>query len=136
MRVCTLLLAFVILSAPAMGSSDTTAALSEDRKINLLIEFVARSGLTFERNGKEYSASDAAKHLADKRNYAGSRLKTANDFIEQIASRSSITGKDYFVRSSNGQTTPSRAWLMQELRRIEQHDDPRTTNPASVRASP
>jgi DNA polymerase elongation subunit (family B) len=49
---------------------------------------------------------------------AGSRIKSANDFIDLIASKSSITGKPYQVILKNGSVINLRDLLYHELKKL------------------
>ncbi len=79
-----------------------------------LLSLVAKSNCTFIRNGKEYSAKEASEHLYKKFNYAKSRIKTTTDFIEKIASHSSITKKPYWVRCESKKHL-SKEWFTEKL---------------------
>lgn len=76
----------------------TTCLATDNWEIDYLLTFVEESGCTFIRNGKEYPSRQAKDHLAYKYNHVKSRIKTADDFIEKIASKSSISRKPYEVR--------------------------------------
>lgn len=93
--------------------------LSEAQKIERLIGFVHNlKDAVFIRNGEEYSAEQAAQHMQLKLKNAGSRVQTADEFIERCASRSFLSGKDYQIRLA-GRTRPSAEVLREELRKIE-----------------
>ena len=107
---------------PKKAIPKQTAAynIPEEEKINLLIKYVAGlQGATFIRNGDEYSAKAAAEHLQMKRKKAGSRIKTAREFIDGLASESSLSGEAYKIRMKDGKTYLCRDVLMKELQRIE-----------------
>ena len=91
----------------------------EKRKIEHLIDFIAECDYDFIRNGRKYSSDRAAAHMRMKVMKAGDRLKTARQFIDYIASRSSFSGRPYYVRDKNGKQTPSASWLRAELLRYE-----------------
>src|SRR5206468_5755486 len=93
--ICTLLLSAVIALAL---DSQTKAEIGE------LITYVETSGVRFIRNGTEYSGAGAAQHLRDKLGKAGNRVKTTEDFITGVASKSYITGKPYLVKFADGHT--------------------------------
>ena len=115
--VCAALFACAAFAAPTASS----ATLTESDKIDALIRAVQdRSDLQFVRNDVVYSAVDAAKHLRGKLSFAGSRVKTADDFIDHIGTGSSMSGKPYFVRFLDGKQMPSADFLRQELKRIVQ----------------
>ena len=84
-------------------------------EIDELISFVQTSGVRFIRNGKEYSAAQGAQHLRDKLSKAGDRVKTTDDFIAGIASKSYISGKPYLVKFADGHTQPTGDWLRAHL---------------------
>lgn len=85
-------------------------------EIDHLLSYVAASSCTFVRNGSEYGAVKARDHLADKYRFAGSRISTAEQFIEYLATKSSFSGEPYHVRCGSNDE-PSGAWLMAELKR-------------------
>src|SRR4051794_25371607 len=77
----------------------TTQPLTEDQKIESLIRTVDElKDATFIRNGTEYNCHAAAKHMRDKWEYGRKHIKTASDFIELAASKSSTSGKPYHIR--------------------------------------
>ena len=84
-------------------------------EIDELISFVQTSGVRFIRNGTEYSGAEGAQHLRDKLAKAGDRVKTTDDFIAGIASRSYISGKPYLVKFADGHTQPTGDWLRAHL---------------------
>lgn len=77
--------------------------LREKERIEYLIDHVgAMSDAVFIRNGKEYGAGTAARFLRRKWQANTDKVKTAEDFVEKIASRSSTTGAPYRIRMKNG----------------------------------
>jgi hypothetical protein len=109
--VCSAALAFTLphaaLAAPGNAASD---------EIDHLLSYVASSSCTFVRNGSEYGAVKAREHLADKYRFAGSRIATAEDFIQYLATKSSFSGEPYHVRCGKDDEL-SGAWLTAELKR-------------------
>jgi hypothetical protein len=100
-----------------------TTALSEKQKIEALIRRVAASkDLTFIRNGAPYDAAKAAAFLRRKWEANDSKVKTARDFIDEIASFSATSGKPYLIRLNDGRELRSRDFLLTELQRIEDND--------------
>jgi hypothetical protein len=70
----------------------------EEKRIEHLLQTVeSLNGSAFIRNGTEYDATDAGKHLRLKLKLAGERVKTAEDFIKICASRSSLSGGAYKI---------------------------------------
>ena len=73
-------------------------------------------GAKFVRNGTEYEAPAAASHLRLKLKAAGRKVKTAEDFIQYCASRSSISGEPYLIRFTDGTTVKSEAFFRNQLK--------------------
>jgi hypothetical protein len=100
--------------------------MTETKKIELLIETVERmEGAKFIRNGVEHETAEAAEHLRRKWKAAGDRIKTADDFIEHLASKSSTTGKPYEIRLPDGSVVASGPYLQERLREIQEPPPPK-----------
>lgn len=95
----------------------TALALDAQAKaeIDALIAFVQKSDVRFIRSGKEYSGTEGADHLRQKLAKAGNRVKTTDDFINGIASKSYLSGKPYLVKFPDGRTQPTGEWLKAHL---------------------
>lgn len=94
--------------------------LTEEQKITHLITFIRNlKGAIFVRNGDEHTAQAAADHLQMKREKAGARVKTAEEFIDKIASKSSMSGELYMIRFANGKVFPCQMVLSNELQKLE-----------------
>ena len=78
--------------------------------IAYLLDEVAKSHLTFIRNGTEYSGQEAADHVRSKYEYFKSRIKSPEDFIQVCASQSLVSGKPYLVSTAQGRI-PVAKWL-------------------------
>jgi len=86
--------------------------------INELLNTVENSEAVFIRNNTEHSPKEAVKHLKMKLNRAGSRIKTANDFIRVLATKSSFSGKAYMLRFSDGTMVESGLWFTNKLLKL------------------
>ncbi|MFN4082516.1 MAG: DUF5329 family protein [Bacteroidia bacterium] len=95
---------------------------AEQKKIEYLIDFIRKSNLTFIRNEQEFSGIAAAEHLEMKLSKAGSRIQTANDFIDRIASQSILTKKPYQVKLKNGSVINLRDLLYFELNKLNKQN--------------
>ncbi len=94
--------------------------LSEQVKIQSLIASVEQlPGAVFIRNGTEYDGHKAADHLRLKLKYAGKRVQTADQFITNLATGSSMSGKPYQIRFADGHTVESAVYFREQLKRIE-----------------
>ena len=100
----------MLTAAIAMALDSQTKA-----EIDELITYVQVSGVRFIRNGSEYSGTEGAQHLRDKLAGAGDRVKTTDDFIAGVASKSYLSGKPYLVKFADGHTQPTGEWLRAHL---------------------
>lgn len=95
--------------------------LTEKQKIaRLLAAIELQPGAKFIRNGTAYTPTEAADHLRLKLENAHKRVRTARDFIEKVASRSSVSGKDYLIELPDGRVLTTGQFLREELAKIEQ----------------
>jgi hypothetical protein len=89
-------------------------------RIEKLIQFVeTRKNMKFVRNGTEYSCADAAKFLRGKLESMGEDVTTAREFIERIASKSSMSGEPYHVKFADGRSMLASQFLSDELKRLD-----------------
>jgi hypothetical protein len=94
--------------------------LSEQQKIDRLIAYIGGlQGAVFIRNGDEHTPAEAVAHLQMKREKAGDRVKTADDFIRLCASHSFLSGKAYQIRFPDGRTRTSEEVLREELAKLQ-----------------
>ncbi len=114
-----------LLSGAASAQEHT-----EKMKIEFLISSVADlKGAKFIRNGSEHDAKDAARHLRMKRQRAGDRVQTAEDFIRLCASKSYTTGQPYMMRLPDGKTVKSEIFFREKLKEYKWR--PRRQEPAA-----
>lgn len=98
------------LVAPAFGQQDL-----EQRKIEYLITSIADlKDARFVRNGSEYDSQRAADHLRLKLRYSVG-IKTADDFIVNCATGSSMTGEKYLIKFADGRTIAAAEFLRDKL---------------------
>lgn len=113
-------LVFGVLFGLLIPAIAFAAPMNEQQKIDELIHSIeVLPGAQFIRNGSAYNGHAAAEHLQTKRHYAGSRIKTADQFITYCATKSSMSDKPYQIRFSNGKTEDSAIYFRDELKRIE-----------------
>ena len=93
---------------------------SEPEKIEkLLAALAALEGAKFFRNEKEYSIGETIEHLRIKWKAADDEVTTAEQFIEHVASKSSVSGKPYVIRLDEKTVVPAGVYLRARLREIE-----------------
>ena len=119
-RMLRALILWGFLVAPAFGQQAI-----EQRKIEYLIGAIAHlHDATFIRNGNEYDAGQAADHLRVKLRYAGSQVRTAEDFILYCATGSSTSGEKYRIRFADGRTVDTADLLRDKLAAYEEPAGP------------
>lgn len=105
MAVC---IALCILTA---GAHADTAS----EEIGYLIESIGQSGCAFVRNGKNHSAPDAADHLRLKYRRGKAYANSAEQFISRLASKSSMSGKLYYMKCDGEENQKTGEWLTERL---------------------
>jgi len=93
---------------------------SEKEKIDYLLETLENSNLIFIRNGDEYSSKEARAHMQKKLEYAGNRITNVDQFITYLATKSSISGKPYYVKYPDGKKVESSIWMRELLNKLEE----------------
>ena len=92
--------------------------VDEKQKIEALIKKVAAlTDATFIRNGSGYNATIAVTFLQAKWAANAANVKTARDFIDNIASISGA-GKPYLIRLKDGREITGRDFLLAELQKL------------------
>ncbi len=106
-----LLLVLSLFSFMAL-SADTTVV---DQEIEFLITSVEQSGCSFHRNGYNHSAERAADHLRLKLRRGKKYADSAEHFIDRLASKSSWTGKAYYLECEPGKLIEVSPWMNEKL---------------------
>lgn len=110
LRTSFALLAFLAVSTLALAL-DSPAK----EEIEHLITSVEKADAIFIRNGKEYTSKEGAEHMRYKLGHAGTKVKTAEDFINGIGTKSYLSGKPYLMKHKDGTTTEVGPWLAKVL---------------------
>jgi hypothetical protein len=89
-------------------------------EIDHLFDYISHSNCRFNRNGSWHGMDVARSHVNNKYQYLKDRgqVDSAESFIENAASRSSLSGEDYLVQCPQADPVPSGAWLRAELARF------------------
>jgi hypothetical protein len=124
-----LLLMLSMLVLPAARAAPPPAAQVE---IDYLLAHVGASGCEFYRNGSWYDGSRAQAHLRAKYDYLAARnlVRSAEDFIDKAATKSSLSGQPYQIRCAGYAAVASNQWLRDALARYRfQTGSPPTSEP-------
>lgn len=108
-----LCLLILFMSVSPLQASETNTAKT-DIEIQYLLKTIEESGCTFKRNWSEYTTDEARSHMEMKYDYAKDKITKTEQFIKYIATKSSITGKEYIIRC-DGKDYSSAEWLTDKL---------------------
>jgi hypothetical protein len=86
-------------------------------EVEYLLSAVANSECEFYRNGEWFDSHRASAHLRDKYNalIADGHFMTATDFIDEVATKSSLSGRPYLIRCAGGEPVGTNQWLRDVL---------------------
>jgi hypothetical protein len=112
------------------------AAPPPDAKVEIdyLLAHVGASGCEFYRNGSWYDGPRAQAHLRAKYDYLAARnlVRSAEDFIDKAATKSSLSGLPYQIRCAGYAAVASSQWLRDALARYrDQTGNSPTAEPVS-----
>ena len=109
-----------LLLSAASGSVRAAPSAAEMVRIERLLTMIAsRRDMRLVRNGTEHDTDTAVSFLRGKLKSYGSDIKTAEEFIDRIASKSSTTGQLYWVKRPDGREIPAGDFLRIELVRLD-----------------
>ncbi len=111
-----LLLAAALASCGFAFAADP-GAVSARAESEALLARLQAAGCSFNRNGNWHGSAEARDHLARKLDLLerNERLQSAEQFIERVASRSSVSGQAYQVKCAGEPVVDSRSWLLRQL---------------------
>ena len=99
---------------------ETGTPAYERARINYLLERVSKSPYNFIRNNGRYSGKRGAVHLKWKYYFRGGRsVKTAEEFIDRVATFSKRSGDPYLMEFPTRKRYPLRDLLLRELRELD-----------------
>jgi hypothetical protein len=111
------------LALPAAASAQPVVPpvpAQAQAEIDHLFDYISHSDCKFNRNGSWHDMAAARTHVGTKYEWLKERGKidSAESFIDNAASRSSFSGKDYLVQCPGAESVPSASWLKVELARF------------------
>jgi hypothetical protein len=120
-----MLLAGLLVALPLAVAAQPVVPIVPARaqtEIDHLFEYIAKSDCKFSRNGAWHDMVMARSHVNSKYEWLKERGKidSAESFIDNAATRSSLSGQDYLVQCPGAEATPSASWLKAELKRFRQ----------------
>ncbi len=109
-----------IFTITRLKPSEQAGVELERQKIQRLITALEEADVTFIRNQKEYTASEGAAHIRQKYRTVQQKLLSVEQFIENVATRSSATGKDYLIKLPDGSTVKAGDWLREQADKLDE----------------
>jgi hypothetical protein len=112
-------LAAAALAFPAAMAAQPVPAGAQ-AEIDHLLDYIGHSNCRFNRNGSWHGMDEAKSHITMKYGYLRDHGKVpdAEAFIDDAASKSSLSGKNYLVECPGQPPAPSADWLRAELERF------------------
>ncbi|PJZ69861.1 hypothetical protein CH373_10640 [Leptospira perolatii] len=113
-RFNIILILLIFFLAPISAQSNNS-----ESEINSLVSSLDLcKNCIFIRNGSEHSLEEAKAHMLRKYEATKNRINTAEEFIQHIGSKSSISGKPYLIRTAKGEEIKSEVWLTTQLQKL------------------
>lgn len=109
MRVIVACILLLCLLPPGARAGEIPA------EIDYLMLTVGNSDCIFIRNGKRHTAKKAEDHLRGKYRRGKRHAPTSEQFIENLASKSSMSGKPYLIECESDKQIAFGLWLTQLL---------------------
>jgi hypothetical protein len=110
-KIITLIASFCLLVLWAAPASAQAGGGDVDARIQYVLAEVAKSDMTFIRNGDPHTGKEAAKHMRAKYDHFKKKIKTVDDFIAHAGTKSLISGEVYMVKTKDGKEMRSDEWL-------------------------
>jgi len=108
-----------VLLFVVLGSSAFAAGLTEQQKIDALLDRLGTSGVTFIRHDKEYDSITAEKFFSEKLKDTTPKVTTAKDFIVQVGTGGQKTHTPFYIKLKDGTKETSVKWFSDQLAIIE-----------------
>jgi len=89
-------------------------------EVEFLIETVRTTNCKFDRNGKKYAGKKAASHLQRKYDHYKNKITSTETFIEYAATKSMLSGADYYIICPGEPPVRSQDWLLERLSEYRQ----------------
>ncbi len=108
MKKIVFVLLALLMSLPAYAKLNA----HQEARINAMLDALSqKEDLIFVRNGSEHNCEEAVSHLRLKLGNTRNRINTAEQFIDKVASSSSVSGKPYIVKIRGKQDENAKPYL-------------------------
>jgi hypothetical protein len=109
MKAFTLILLFWLLPLSVHADDEAPA------EIDYLLRSIGSSDCAFIRNGSRFDSRSAEDHLRMKYRRGKRYAPTSEEFVENLASKSYLSKKLYYVECEGAEKMPSGDWLLLRL---------------------
>lgn len=99
----------------------------EKARIDYLLEVISRCPYNFIRNGSRYNSQRARLHLKWKYYLNRWQVKTAEEFIDVVASGSKSTGQPYLIELPDRRHYPLKLLFLKETKRFDEELEKRSS---------
>ena len=112
-----------MLAGIGVPASAVEPSATVQREVNFLLDAIEGSGCRFFRNGTWYGAHEAQTHLRGKYDWLVARavVDSAEQFIDRVATQSSLSGQPYLVQCAGEPELASNQWLRERLAQFRRH---------------
>ena len=118
--VACCVLALAINGLALANSTQGGLSVADRAKIERLIAVVENlSDAQFVRNGRAYGSATAGKFLRAKWKDREASVHSVDEFIQNVATRSSTTGRPYLIRFNAARELPLAEFLRSELGKLK-----------------
>jgi hypothetical protein len=100
--------------------SEPTGAAFQRARIDYLLERISKSPYNFLRNGDRFPGKRAEAHYRWKYALNLEQVKTAEQFIDEVMTRSKISGQTYYVELPDKSRRPLREFMTYELKTLDE----------------
>jgi hypothetical protein len=118
---------FLSLAAFSLSPAWALSPQESERVEKFLTLLGQRTDLVFIRNGKEYPVNKAVSHLRRKLKNSADKLTSAEQFLDNVASGSSISGQPYLIRRPGGANEKAGPFFHELLKKADASDNPTPT---------
>lgn len=99
----------------AKSVEQKSSLLKERKKIETLLLMIEKSDVKFIRNDEIHSPKEAAIHLRSKYERVKDEIRSYDEFISEIASKSTVSGEDYFIQLKSGEKMKAFDWYKSKM---------------------
>lgn len=94
----------------AKSVEQKSSLVKERKKIETLLLMIEKSDVKFIRNGEIHSPKQAASHLRSKYERVKDEIRSYDEFISEVASKSTVSDEAYVIQLKTGEKMKAADW--------------------------